>query len=390
MKKAKFLFFTILSIIIPIFCSGFIPQKFILFSYTLSITIKSLIITILPFIIFCFIFCSLINLNAKKAIRFVFLLIGCVFISNLLGILTGYFIGRSLTYFIDIPPLELSTARTTLQPLWHFGFKPLIANEQALISGFILGIICSIYPSQKIYTLSKILNNISTNILKYFFIPILPIFILGSMFKLQHDGLLTEALHIYGKILFIVVSAQILYLTMLYLIASKFQLSLFLQYIKNILPATLIGFSTSSSASSLPILVMASEKNLGNELAARIIVPASINIHTLGSALAITILCMTTISAFGMEVPKFSEFYIFALFYAVSKFAVAGVPGGVILVVAPLIESYLHFSGDMLALITGIYVLFDPFGTAANVTGNGAFAIIFNKISKKFRSSVEQ
>lgn len=389
MKNARFLFFIILSVIIPIFFTDVIPLQIATLSFTLSLLIKSLLVAVLPFIIFCFIFCSLVNLNAKKAIRFVFLLITCVFISNLLGIITGYFIATSLVGFINIPVMEIPIAQHSLQPLWTSGIKPIISNEYALVSGFVCGIILSIYRSEGVNNVVKILNKISSNILRYFFIPVLPIFVLGAMFKLEYDGLLTNALAVYGKVLFAIVSSQVGYLTILYLIASKFDILVFTKYIKNVLPATLIGFSTSSSASSLPVLVAACEKNLDNVSAARIIVPAAINIHTLGSALSITILCITTMSAFGMDIPTFSGFCTFALFYAVSKFAVAGVPGGVILVISPLIVSYLGFTNDMLGLITGIYVLFDPFGTATNVTGNGAFAIIFHKITKQFKSSAE-
>ena len=80
----------------------------------------------------------------------------------------------------------------------------------------------------------------------------------------------------------------------------------------------------------------------------------------------------------------FESFVIFAFFYALSKFAVAAVPGGVLLIVALLLEKYLAFSSEMIGVITVVYLLFDPFGTATNVTGNGGFTIGFTRIFNFF------
>ena len=72
-------------------------------------------------------------------------------------------------------------------------------------------------------------------------------------------------------------------------------------------------------------------------------------------------------------------FFIFALYTALAKYAVAAVPGGVVIVVAPILEAHLGFSSDMVGIVTAVYLICDPFGTTANVTANGAFPIIFNR-----------
>jgi Na+/H+-dicarboxylate symporter len=112
------------------------------------------------------------------------------------------------------------------------------------------------------------------------------------------------------------------------------------------------------------------------------IIPATINTHTIGSAIGLTILSLTTLVAFGHALPSLAEFAQFGFFYALAKFAVAAVPGGAIIVATPLLETYLNFNGEMVGLITAIYMLFDPFGTATNVTGNGFFPIAFSKLFK--------
>jgi Na+/H+-dicarboxylate symporter len=163
---------------------------------------------------------------------------------------------------------------------------------------------------------------------------------------------------------------------------NKFNFSKAFACMKNVLPATITGFSTISSAASLPVLILCSENNVDPEIVDTVL-PASINIHTLGSAIGVTVLAVTIAEMFNIHI-TFLDFVIFSFYYALAKFSVAAVPGGVIVVVTPLLEQYLGFTPGMTGLITAMYMLFDPFGTAANVTGNGSFVIMFDKLLKKF------
>ncbi len=306
-----------------------------------------------------------------------------VFASNLTAIMTGYFIGFNIVPFLNIE-LDLTSQMSKLEPLWEINIPKIISNEPAMLFGMAMGAIFAIHPNKSAEKIARRLNGICMFILRKLFIPILPIFILGFVFKLEHEKLLGIILSKYLNIFLIVVCSQILYTSALYLIASNFSLKRMSQYISNILPATITGISTISSAATMPVTIMCTEKNLNNVTMARTIIPATANIHTLGSAFGVTILALGTMSAFGMPLPSLEVFFIFAFYYAIAKFAVAGIPGGVIIVVSPLLESYLGFSSEMIGLITALYILFDPFGTATNVTCNGAFAIIFNKVYRRF------
>ena len=192
--------------------------------------------------------------------------------------------------------------------------------------------------------------------------------------------MLEKAIMIYGSVLLVVISLQASYISLLYLVAAQFSTKQWWEYVKNVLPAALTGFSTMSSAAALPLSIIAAEQNLKNVELARAIAPASVNIHTLGSAIAMTTIAMATMITFDLPLPGVSTCLFFAAYYAVAKFAVAGVPGGAIFVAVPLLESQLGFTSEMSGVLTAVYMFFDPFGTAANVFGNGAFAIIFSKI----------
>ena len=200
---------------------------------------------------------------------------------------------------------------------------------------------------------------------------------------MEYEHILETSLKVYGPILVLIIVSQWLYISFWYLVASKFSWKQFVFYFKNVLPASLTGLSTSSSAASMPVLLIGTEKNLNDPQQAKMLVPAIINIHTLGSAIAIPILSLATILTFGLPMPSVSTFMIFALYTALAKYAVAAVPGGVIIVVAPILEAHLGFSSDMTGLITAVYLICDPFGTTANVTANGVFPIIFTKLHNK-------
>jgi Na+/H+-dicarboxylate symporter len=275
-----------------------------------------------------------------------------------------------------------------LTPLWDINIPLLITNDQALSVGFIFSIIFSFKRNKKVENFTKTMSSISTKFLKKFFIPILPLFVLGFVIKLQYEGALENAIKVYGKVLLVIVITQISYLCLFYFIASKFNIKKCLMYFKSVFPAAFTGFSAISSAASMSVLLISMEKIFKNKSTLyKAIVPAVINTHTVGSAIGVTILTFATIKTFNAPMPTFEAFVIFAFFYALSKFAVAAVPGGVLLIVAPLLEKYLAFSSEMIGVITVVYLLFDPFGTATNVTGNGGFTIGFTKIFNFFNKS---
>ncbi len=368
-------------LVLPILFGHLVPVEVKSCSYALSLSMKSILEFMLPFIIFSFIFSCLAN-QQKGAVLFVFLLIACIFVSNFTALMIGYASGN---FGLGLLQLQTTPALTSehLQPAWVFTLKKLISNDKALLIGFITGIFFSLVPSERAKKVANELNKYANAFLKKLFIPLLPLFIVGFIFKLEYDNILHTSLKIYGPVLLLIIATQWLYLLIWFSVASGFKTKKFLGYMRNVLPATLTGLSTISSAASMPVLLMATEKNLENSNQARMLVPAIINIHTVGSAIGVPILALATLASFGYPIPSLTSFVIFALYTALAKYAVAAVPGGVIIVVAPLLETYLGFSGDMIGLITAIYLICDPFGTCANVTGNGVFPILFSRLYSK-------
>ena len=149
------------------------------------------------------------------------------------------------------------------------------------------------------------------------------------------------------------------------------------------IPAAVSGFSTMSSAASMPLTIIGAENSAKNKDLARSVIPATVNIHLIGDCFAIPILAYAVLKSFGMTEPSLLSYLTFSLYFVIAKFSVAAIPGGGILVMLPILEAYLGFNAEMMSLITALYVLFDPVITCANVLGNGAFAKLIDRCNEK-------
>ena len=381
-KKIRFIITLLLTLLVPLFFGEHVAVEIKAGFYALSLTLKSILITVLPFMVFSLLFSSIISLESG-ALKFIFFLFCMVYISDLLGIFIGYFSGQALLPFLDLSQtVALSQQQEGLKPFWDITTPKIIGTEQALL----VAIVCSVYFSMRrnktVSEYAMKLNAATNFFLKKIFLPVLPLFILGFIFKLEADNVLSAALSAYKTLILGVIIIQISYIILFFCIAANFRLGKFLEYIKNIIPVTLTAFSTMSSSATLPVSIIAAEKNIGDEKLAQAIVPATVNNHTIGSALDITILAVAVLVTFGHPVPDLAGFITFATLFALFKFAVVTIPGGAMIVVAPILESQLGFTPEMIGLITAMYMLLDPFGTSTNATCNGAFAIIFSRLYK--------
>jgi Na+/H+-dicarboxylate symporter len=147
------------------------------------------------------------------------------------------------------------------------------------------------------------------------------------------------------------------------------------------------AFGSMSSVSALPLSIKAAEKNLEDKENAGIIVPSVVNIHLVGDCFFIPMIALITMTSFGVKFPSIGEYIAFALHFVMAKFAVAAVPAGGVIVMIPIMQNCLGLTVEMTALITAIYVLFDPLITTCNVFGNASMAIVFDKITRLWKSN---
>lgn len=360
---------------------GVMPLPVKTFLFSMSLTIKTFIVFLLPFIIFSLLFNVAVKL-AKQASAVLLLLLLAICCSNFISTWLSHYIGM-IVYGWD-HTLNIPRQMNSLTPYWDFSLPKILDNDKAMFVGIFLGLILPMLSQKKAYALARFFEILVKQILTIL-TYIIPIFVTGFICKLQADGVMLAIFRDYSVIFAIIALAQVSYISFLYLFANGFQMINFRRSLKNMLPAAITGFSTMSSAAAMPLTIMASEKNARNRDLARSLVPATVNVHLIGDCFAIPIFAFAILKSYGLEMPSEFSYLMFASYFIVAKFSVAAIPGGGILVMLPILEKYLGFNGDMLSLITALYILFDPVITCANVLGNGAFVMIMDGLTEKFR-----
>lgn len=361
----------LLAIIISLIClDPLIPLVIKQVLYAISLTIKSLIVLLLPFIIFSLLYKTMVSL-AHRATAVIALILLCVCASNFTSTFLSHYVGMWVYHF-DLSLISPKIAQE-LVATWSWQFPKLIANNKAMFLGITLGIILGIVKPGFAQRSAAVLDRIVTKILSSFAF-LIPLFVAGFVVKLQFDGVMQTIIHDYAMIFTIIALAQFSYITLVYIGLNAFNYRTALHNIKNMLPAAIAGFSTMSSAAAMPLTIIGAESNAKNKTLAASVIPATVNIHLIGDCFAIPIFAYAVMKSFGVAEPSMMSYLIFVCYFVLAKFSVAAIPGGGIIVMLPILENYLGFNADMLSLITALYVLFDPVITCTNVLGNGAFA----------------
>ena len=360
-------------------CERFIPAVLLSTLYALSLSLKSVIIFLLPAVIFMLLFQTTAKLSSKATKIILFLLAG-ICLSNFVSTLISYVIGSGI-YQLDLA-IDLPKDSTGLLPAWVFSVPKLIGNDIAMFSGLTLGITLSLFKSNLAEKLSTHFEKAIGFLLK-FILCLIPPFIIGFMGKLIHDKLIESIVANYALIFLLVAAAQYSYIFLIYLIANNFKFKNFLNSVKNMIPAAITGFGSMSSAAALPLTIIGSDKNTNSSPLTRLVIPTTVNIHLIGDCFAIPIFAFAVMKSFGIACPSLLTSLPFAYLFILAKFSVAAIPGGGIIVMLPILESKLGFTPEMSSLITALYILFDPIITTANITGNGAFAQAIYRFTRK-------
>lgn len=347
--------------------------------YAISLTFKSCIFFLLPFVIFALLCKTAIQLAKQASVWIAFVLI-FICLSNFCSTLMSYLVGNLSCHFSTA--LSVATKQQGLDPFWEFSLPKLISNSYAMFLGLALGVGLgyskpSLGEKLSLY-LDKFLSCALSTILY-----MIPVSLTGFFVKMLYDGTLSQITQHYLVIFAWVAGSVFTYIGMLYFFANNFDIKKTWQSLKNMFPAAVAGFGSMSSVAAMPLTLVATKKNSQNADVATSLIPATVNIHLIGDCFAIPIFAFAIIKTFGIEIPSFATYLVFALYFVLAKFSVAAIPGGGILIMLPILESYLGFKGEMLGLITTLYILFDPLITSANVLGNGAFALIAEKFLGK-------
>jgi Na+/H+-dicarboxylate symporter len=377
-KWANLPVFIITLLVVVGSCGSYFPIALKMQLLAISLFLKTFIILTLPFLIFSFVLSGLLNLKGAS-LKIILILIPLVCLSNFSGFWISYICTAPVlkTGIVVISPL---TVLEPLQPAWTLDIISPIKNDVALVAGVLAGLFGNVSKSMWLDQIGTKLSIIANLILKKLICPMLPLFVLGFIIKMQHEGILWLMIKEYSILLCLVGILAYGYMFMVMFLISSQNIKLALCRFKNLLPGVLIGLFSMSSAAAIPVTITGSEKNLENQNLARFVVPATANMHLLGDCFALPIIGLALLVSFGYDIPSVWQYLMFSLYGVLAKFAAAGIPGGSAIVFLPIFESIFGFSPTMLTAVTAIYVLFDPVATSSNVFGHGMFALLFEKV----------
>ncbi len=269
-----------------------------------------------------------------------------------------------------------------LIPYFVVEMPPLMDIMTALLLSFILGLGISHIKGNTLRNFFIDFRDIVTQLIEVIIIPLLPLHIFGLFLNMTVSGQVMSIIGIFLKVIAFIFLLHISLLLIQFLIAGTISGKNPLRLLRNMLPAYATALGTQSSAATIPVTLAQSLKNGVRENIAVFVIPLCATIHLSGSTMKI-VACAMAILIMAGEPVLFSEFIPFILMLGVVMVAAPGVPGGAIMAALGVLQSMLGFNETLQALMIALYIAMDSFGTACNVTGDGAIAVIVDSISEK-------
>lgn len=270
------------------------------------------------------------------------------------------------------------------EPFFEFAIDPITGVMTALVAAFVFGIGITRLNSPTLKSFFDEGKEIVERMIWKVIIPILPFYI-GSIFaELAADGTVLDTLRAFGLVLVLAVAVHWVWITILFITAGAFIGRNPFAALKTMLPAYFTGLGTMSSAATIPVTVRQSKKNDVSDGIADSAVPLSATIHLSGSTITL-VLCSVAVMVLSndLSMPTFGMMLPFILMLGIIMIAAPGVPGGAVIAALGLLTTMLGFDETALGLMIGLYMAQDSLGTAANVTGDGAIALIVDKMMNK-------
>ena len=273
-----------------------------------------------------------------------------------------------------------------LTPYFTIEMPAFISVMSALVLAFMLGLTMI---HMKGHTLKDVMTDFRDMVflvINNVIIPLLPLFIFGIFLQMGAEGKVGPVLGMFIKIILIIFAMHVTFLLLQFCIAGAIAKKNPIKALWTMLPAYLTALGTQSSAATIPVTLAQAKKNGVRSEVADFTVPLCATIHLSCSILKIVACALAISMSMGMDV-SFGTYFGFILMLGITMIAAPGVTGGAIMASLGLLASMLGFDANMQGLMIALYIAMDSFGTAGNVTGDGAIALIVNTI--KFKKKEE-
>jgi Na+/H+-dicarboxylate symporter len=320
----------------------------------------------------------------SKVGRLLLWAVGLAYVDTILAGLLGYGVGSWL--FPQMVEAGQNTTLTTeaeaLLPFFEIKIPPLFDVMAALVLSFVAGLSIAYCHAPTLKQGLSEMRKLVEIVIQAAIIPLLPLYIFGIFLEMTFTGSAYHILLVFAKIIVVIFVLHITVLLYEFVIAGGLTHRNPLKLLWTMLPAYFMALGTSSSAATIPVTLRQTKKNGVSEDVASFAVPLCATIHMSGSMMKITC-CALTVCLMSELPYDFPLFLHFMMLLGVCMVAGPGVPGGAIMAALGPLASILGFSPDQQALMIALYIAMDSFGTACNVTGDGAIALVLDKLFRK-------
>ena len=271
---------------------------------------------------------------------------------------------------------------TELAPYFTITIPAMVDVMSGLVFSFIVGLGIAYGGLRTLENVFNEFKHIIEKVIEKAIIPLLPYYIFGVFLNMTHNGQARQVLLVFSQIIIVILVLHVLILIYEFCIAGALTKQNPFRLLWNMLPAYLTALGTSSSAATIPVTLAQTEKAGVRKEVAGFVIPLCATIHLSGSAMKITACALTICLLTGLP-HDMGLFIYFILMLSIIMVAAPGVPGGAIMAALAPLASILGFNDEAQALMIALYIAMDSFGTACNVTGDGAIAIAIDKLFKK-------
>ena len=336
-----------------------------------------------PLIVIGFIAPSITRMgnNASRMLGFALLI---AYVSSIGAAFSSTIAGFAILPHLSIDP-NVDGLKELPNVIFQLQIPPIMSVMTALFFSVTVGLAAVWNHATLTTNILEEFQKIVLSIVTKFLIPVLPLLIGTTFWTLAYEGSITKQLPIFLIIIVIVMVGHYLWLTLLYGIASVYSGRNGMNVIKNYGPAYMTAVGTMSSAATLSVALQCarkSEPTLRDDLV-NFGIPLFANIHLCGSVMTETFFVMAVSKMLYGEFPSVGKMILFCLLLGVFAIGAPGVPGGTVMASLGLITGVLGFDESGTALMLTIFALQDSFGTACNVTGDGALTLILTGYAEK-------
>lgn len=349
---------------------------------TIKFILGQLINFCVPLIIIGFVAPSITRMGASAS-RMLAVAVGLAYLSSIGAAFFSMTAGYAL-----IPDLSIVTIteglKTLPEVIFELEIPQIMSVMSALVFSIMLGLAAAWTKAQRVTGLLEEFQQIVLSLVEKIIIPLLPLFIGTTFCGLAYEGSITRQLPVFVQVIVLVLAGHFIWMGLLYLFAGIYAKENPFQVIRHYGPAYLTAVGTMSSAATLGVALECAgkAKPLRKDMV-RFGIPLFANIHLCGSVLTEVFFCMTVSKILYGSLPTLGSMILFCLLLGVFAIGAPGVPGGTVMASLGIITGILKFDHSGTALMLTIFALQDSFGTACNITGDGALTLILSGYAKR-------